>query len=353
MNTHGIDSEKNVSEIIEEYEKKIYDLMQLIEIGKGLNSTLIDYNKLIDSILLTCMGQMQLIKAGIFLKKEIDQNEFVFHRNYKGFELDHTVEYVIDSDSRLVHYLENNYKCYTMDELIDIFGGHEAIYSLKKINPCLIVPLKGKDKLNGIIILGERINNEDFTEDEMDYLLSIASLAGIAIQNAYLYEMATTDMMTKLKLHHFFQTTLIEERERAGKQKSPLSLIMIDIDHFKDFNDSHGHVCGDMLLKNVAALITDKIRQIDIASRYGGEEFAVILPDTDIEEAYIVAERIRSCIESSKIDYEGKKLGVTVSVGVTRYNLYGDKNNKDFVERADKALYVSKENGRNMTTVLR
>lgn len=347
-----LENDLDINQIIEEYEKKIYDLTQLIEICKGLNSTLIDYNRLIDSILLTCMGQIQLIKAGIFLKKSIDENIFILHRNYKGFELNHTIDYEIDGDSGFIEFLDTNYRCFEMTELLDEFEYSSLPETMKLVSPGLIVPLKGKDKLNGIIVLGERIKGNHFSDAEKDYLMQIASLAGVAIHNAYLYEMATTDMMTKLKLHHFFQASLIEERERAQSNKSPLSLLMIDIDHFKDFNDKYGHICGDIVLKNVGRTILDKIRRMDVASRYGGEEFGIILPETGIEEAYIIAERIRRSVEELNIEYEGNTMNITVSSGLTSYSPIRDINNQIFIDRADKALYTSKKAGRNRTTAL-
>ncbi len=352
MELYKIDNDLDLAQRLENCERKIYDLMQLIEICKGLNSTLIDSNKLIDSILLTCMGQMQLIKAGIFLKKDIDNNTFILHRNYKGFELDHSIEYTIEGDSSFIYFLENNSRCYELSELIDVFMDSPVINTMKLVLPSLVVPLKGKDKLNGIIVLGERINNEPFTQDEKDYLMHIASLAGIAIHNAYLYEMATTDMMTKLKSHHFFQTTLTEERDKALRNKTALSVVMLDIDHFKDFNDKYGHVCGDNVLKSVGKAILEKIRHIDIAARYGGEEFVLILPEIDIEEAHIIAERIRKSIEELKLSFDGQTMSITISGGVTQFLPYIDKDNQTFINRADKALYLSKEKGRNRTTIL-
>ncbi|HON78406.1 MAG TPA: diguanylate cyclase DgcA [Spirochaetota bacterium] len=336
---------------IEIYERKIYDLKQLIEISKGLNSTL-EYNILIDSILLTCMGHMQLIRAGIFLKKGIDHEVFVFHRNYKGFDLDHTIEYELEPDSEVIKLLENTTQCYTLEELIAVIGSDSSLDTMKIIDPTLVVPLKGKGKLNGIILLGDRINGEDFKEWEKEYLLNIASLAGIAIQNAYLYEMATTDMMTKLKIHHFFQAALVEERERAGRQGTPLSLIMMDIDHFKNFNDEYGHTCGDLVLVKVARIIQESVRQLDIPARYGGEEFAIILPNTELGEALMVAKRIRQSVEEAVVVCSDKNLSVTISIGVTQYDYNRDIDNKTLVERADKALYISKAEGRNRVSLL-
>lgn len=335
----------------EQYERKIYDLRQLIEISKGLNSTL-EYKTLIDSILFTCMGQMQLLKAGIFLKKGIGYENFTLHRNYKGFEVDHSHEYELESDSKTVEFIKHKIRCYELKDFPEGIRDENAYSLLSRLGPSLVVPLSSKGSLNGLIILGERINNKDFNETEKDYLLDIASLAGIAIHNAYLYEMATTDMMTNLKIHHFFQTSLIDEMERAQRFKKPLSLIMSDIDHFKKFNDVHGHIAGDIVLKNVAKIIKENTRPTDIAARYGGEEFAVILPKTDITEALIVAERIREFIEGEKIYFGEKALNVTISIGIAQYDPEMDSHPKNMVERADKALYLSKNNGRNSVAFL-
>jgi two-component system, cell cycle response regulator len=343
-------TEDSAFKLVENYEKKIFDLKQLIEISKGLNSTL-EYNTLIDSILLTCMGHMQLIRAGIFLFKELDGKSFVLHRNYKGFDLSHNVEYLIDAKSMLIRFLEEKSKCYTLKEIQERFDGDPEIKVLAQIDPMLIVPLKGKGRLNGIIVLGERISQLPFSEAEKDYLMNIASLAGIAISNAHLYELATTDMMTRLKIHHFFQNSLLDEFERTKAINGRLSMMMIDIDNFKRFNDTYGHQCGDVVLKNVAQIIKENSRQIDIAARYGGEEMAVILTNTDIVAAEIVAERVRKNIESSKVSHDGNELSVTVSIGVAQFDVLRDKETRHLIERADKAMYKSKQSGRNRVSL--
>ncbi len=336
---------------IEQYERKIYDLKQLIEISKGLNSTL-EYNTLIESILLTCMGQMQLLNAGIFIKKGISSSVLKLHRNYKGFEPEHIKDYSIKRDSSLIRFLETSMRCFTIDEILSksFTDGSDEI--LKRLNPDIIVPLSSKGQINGIIVLGDRIVPKPFSETEKEYLLDIASLAGIAINNAALYEMATTDMMTRLKIRHYYQTVLEEEFSRSRRLKWPLSVIFADVDRFKQFNDEHGHAAGDDVLVRVARVLADNIRTSDTAARIGGEEFAVILPKTDIMESLIVAERIRSSIESEEIEFKEEKLRVTVSIGLSQLDPDNDNDYSDMTSRADRALYLSKNGGRNTVSML-
>ena len=336
---------------IEQYERKIFDLKQLIEISKGLNSTL-DYNTLIESILLTCMGQMQLLKAGIFLKKGLNSESFSLHRNYKGFEVDHSREYNIPANSRLISYLEETPFCYTVDELREYFSEDRGGEVIRHLDPSLVVPLMSRGEAKGIIILGERINKDHFNENEKEYLMNIASLAGIAINNARLYEMATTDMMTQLKIHHYFHAALDEEFNRALHFDRPLALIMADLDHFKQINDTHGHTAGDTVLIRVAQIIKDNIRLMDVAARYGGEEFAIILPKTDMTDALIVAERIRENIQNEIFHHEDLAMKITISMGISVLDPDRDTGKGDLIDRTDRALYMSKNGGRNSVSFL-
>jgi two-component system cell cycle response regulator len=333
----------------EDLEREIFDLRNLIEISKSLNSTL-DYNILNNSILYTCLGSLTVIKAAFFSKKSIDSKSFSLHRSYLGFDLDHTQEYEIPESSEFIKQLNEKDSCLTMDELLAINPEDEEVLKLKELDPAIIVPLRAKGSINGMLILGEKIDSEPFGERDKEHLLNIASFAAIAIHNAFLFEMTTTDMMTKLKLKHFFLNYLREKMEALKQDPSEISIIMLDIDRFKNLNDTYGHLTGDEVLKNVARTIQLNVRQVDVAARYGGEEFIVLLPDADIELAKIVAERIRQSVETSKTAFNGKDHQVTISLGVAKYNPEIDETELDLIERADKALYQSKQNGRNQTT---
>jgi len=181
--------------------------------------------------------------------------------------------------------------------------------------------------------------------------MDTAAIAATAINNAFLFEMTNTDMMTKLKMKHYFYTVLLEKIEVARVRGGPLTVIMLDIDHFKRFNDTWGHQCGDAVLKNVARILQRVVRSQDVAARYGGEEFCVLLPDTDAASAMPVAERIRQGIAASTVQWTGEDLSVTVSLGLAQFDTKLDFSAKSLIERADKALYRSKDGGRNRTTV--
>ncbi len=336
----------------DEYEKQIFDLKQLFEISKSLNSTL-DYGILIESILYTIMGQMKVLKAALYTKKGLDSTCFNLHRNFKGFELEHEHDYSIPEDAPAIRLFARETRCWTLAEVQHRLGNLGGLEVLASMEPCLLVPLKAKGVVNGLILLGEQIISEDFSAYEKDYLLNIAILASIAISNAFLFEMTTTDMMTKLRMKHYFYTVLLDKMEESAFSEKPLAVIMCDIDHFKNFNDTYGHSCGDEVLKSVARLIQNQTRSVDVPARYGGEEFCMLLPDTHAATAEIIAERIRKGVEAMSIEYEGQKMSITLSLGVAQYDPIRDLAGKSVIDRADKAMYLSKQSGRNKVMVAR
>jgi len=332
------------------FEKQIYDLKQLLEISKSLNSV-IDFSTLIEAILYTSMGQMKTLGVAIFTKKNFDASCFHLNRNYCGFELENDFEYAIQEDHPLIKLLNQQNTCITIEDIKEQLEIDSALEGLIALAPSLIVPLKTKNHINGLLVLGEQITSEPYSEYEKEHIMNIASLAAIAISNAALLEMTTTDMMTHLKLKHYFYTVLIEKLEVSNEQKMPLSVLMLDIDFFKRFNDTYGHACGDVVLQMVAKVVQQNTRNQDMAARYGGEEFVVMLCDTAAPTALKIAERIRNSIENLDILYDGQHLNLTISIGIAQYTPQIDTNAKNLVDRADKALYNSKQTGRNKVSV--
>jgi len=166
-----------------------------------------------------------------------------------------------------------------------------------------------------------------------------------------MYESALRDGLTKAFNKKYFTDRLESELTFAIRHQSPLVLVMFDIDHFKKVNDTHGHQAGDLVLSEIATLLTGALRAEDVFARYGGEEFAVICRGTDLTQASIVGERMRKSVEKHRFVHEGIPIPVTISVGIAGLPDPAVKDATDLVARADKALYQSKHGGRNRVTI--
>jgi len=172
------------------------------------------------------------------------------------------------------------------------------------------------------------------------------------IQMQKLLERLTiTDSLTGLYNRRFFSDKVNYEYFRAKRYKQPLSLLFGDLDNFKKVNDVYGHQVGDEVLRAVSKLIRDNIRNIDIAVRYGGEEIAIILPNTDLPGAKLVAERLREVIALNKIKFYEKEVSITISYGVTTLNGEGNISLQELIKKADDALYTAKKKGKNCVEV--
>ncbi len=170
--------------------------------------------------------------------------------------------------------------------------------------------------------------------------------------NVQLEQMAFRDGLTNLHNHRFFQEILQREMARTKRYGHPLGLIMFDIDFFKDVNDVHGHPAGDLVLINLANAIGNAVRPSDIVSRYGGEEFTVILPETDRIGIKVFAERLRRCAAAVTTLFNGSSIKITISIGGVQYSENDTISQQELIEAADKGLYLSKKNGRNKVTVV-
>ncbi len=176
----------------------------------------------------------------------------------------------------------------------------------------------------------------------------------IVMRRVFLYEkiqtLAIMDGLTNVFSRRHFLERFSDEIRRSRKFSFSFSFLMIDIDRFKDFNDQYGHLVGDAILREISKAIKDTVRQIDFVGRYGGEEFCVVLPEADKEQAFIVAERIRIAVESKSIKVYDEELKVTVSIGISTFPVDAQDPGM-IIEASDKALYLSKETGRNRVSV--
>lgn len=332
--------------------KRIFDLEQLFEISKSLCSML-EYDKLLEAILYTTMCQVHTLGAGIFVLKDIASEQFELGKFHTGLSVSPDIDYTIKADHGIVKFLTKNPNAYTLDDLKKRYPKLEDMKCIMSLSPSLIISVQDKKGLRGILVLGERLDIGDgieYSKYEKDYMASIASLSAVAISNASLVDMSSTDMMTQLKLKHYFYGILAENLAVAQKSEAPLAVLMLDIDHFKIFNDTYGHACGDYVLIQVANIISESVRNHDLAARYGGEEFVVMLANADAPSAMMVAERIRKSIEACDFVYENQHMKVTISIGVAVLQQGKKVSAPQLVKYADQALYISKNNGRNRSS---
>jgi len=191
---------------------------------------------------------------------------------------------------------------------------------------------------------------EGIAEADKEKFGILAQQLLIGLRRAHLYQkvqgMAITDALTQVYCRRYFLERFSEELKRSKKNKLHLCFLMIDLDNFKQFNDRYGHLVGDAILRQVSKTICDMVRQIDFIGRYGGEELAIVLAETDKEQASFAAERIRQAIEASLIKAYDEELRVTVSIGVSAFPDNAE-HMRDLIEMADQALYLAKETGKN------
>ncbi len=220
-------------------------------------------------------------------------------------------------------------------------------------NNCAVVPLICQDRVVGVLNLADKINGDSFNCEDIALIELFSQLVGASIGNIKLFEktqrQATTDGLTGLVNHKTFYEILEKELWRSRRYGGHISLIMIDIDNLKKINDAYGHRTGDRVIREIGKRIKECIRQIDTAARYGGDEFAVILPNTSLSDATVVAERMVEVVSRSPISWKREQISLSISVGLGQFD--ADTNPEDITSRSDQALYTAKEAGKNTVRV--
>ena len=218
-----------------------------------------------------------------------------------------------------------------------------------KTNNCIIAPLLCQDRVVGVLNLADKTEGTCFTREDIALIELFSQLVGASIGNIKLFEktqhQATSDGLTGLANHKTFYEILEKELWRSRRYGGQISLIMIDIDNFKRINDSYGHRAGDKIILEISRKIKACIRQIDTAARYGGDEFAVILPNTALADATVVAKRMVDVVSSSPAMWKKEQIPLSISVGVGQYD--AQSSPEDITSRSDQALYMAKQAGKN------
>ena len=219
--------------------------------------------------------------------------------------------------------------------------------------PVYLLPMRGIGGLHGIVILGEKVVGGEYTELERMYVDRMTRFLAIGIQNSLSHQSSITDPKTELYNHAYFMQRLEQELARIGRYNARAGLIMIDVDHFKRFNDTWGHLAGDEVLISLAKSLKSHVRSEDVAARFGGEEFCILAIECGESDLVNFAERLRRSVETMVVTYKSERLSVTISLGLCLLDSESPTDGPGCLERADRALYKSKSFGRNRATLYR
>ncbi len=262
-------------------------------------------------------------------------------------------------DDDLIKTITRTKKIHTF--ISDIFGGdsniryflkEERITYLSQLGSLALIPLILENEVWGILVVFCHEGAAARIKNEQSFYLLLVAQASIALGSAIHRGLASIDRLTQLYNRTFLQKRMNEEIEFCNRQLLPMSILMIDIDRFKEINDTYGHQEGDMVLKKIAQVISNCVRLTDLCARYGGEEFVVVLPGIaeNPDDKFSIAERLRASVENADFVVGGEKhLKVTISVGVTvrRYPEDKETDLEKLMIRADRLLYKAKNEGRN------
>jgi len=269
------------------------------------------------------------------------------YKNYKPVDIDLHVDCITPFEAFFMEYP----KPINFELLAFQLNDDAAVKPYLDINTEIAVPILGPLGLYGIVLVGKKVVDSGYSRDELFFLQQLMCFVSQAIKNHLHYEHSLHDIKTGLYNHGFLISRLNEEVSRVKRGNYQSSLIVIDVDKFKNFNDTYGHLAGDKVLEQLALVIRHGVRDGDIPSRFGGEEFTILLPHTDKTAAWDISERLRVTTSQMKVDWEVPLPQVTISLGIYTFDQDGDAEVNNIIRRADEALYVSKEQGRNRCTM--
>lgn len=320
-------------------------------------SSVISNNLDLNSIAAELIESVQLaIRANqvlIMTKDEDKSNYCVFHTSSQLFRPD----FKISLDNPIVSWFETNHRSLSREELYSspFFKSmwDKEKRELHELGIEVIIPIKSRNEVIGMLMLTRKHNSTAYTLDDLDLLSYLGASTAVAFDNARLFARsqneALTDSLTKLHNHRYFYRALGEQVSKVGTAE--LSMLMIDLDLFKLYNDLYGHVEGDLALEKIAGILLRNVGQKGIVCRYGGEEFTVLMPHHDSKMAYEVAEKIRLDIEKTFFNMtDVTQRFLTASIGVCTYP-HAAPNGEELLKRADLAMYTAKNSGKNQTVI--
>lgn len=329
--------------------RRLHELDSLYSATRALLTTL-DYDTLLGRILDAAMNAIPAAEKGILnlITPETGKLEIRAMFGYKDPRIRTSTRRRIHGYTALAIQQRKPLLIHdaTMEGLYGLLEGEADDLPVRSI---IIAPLILDDQALGALILSAS-SRSAFTQDDLRLLESFAATISAAINNSLLHSrmqrLAITDSVTNLYNRRGFHELARREIERARRFDHSLSVIMMDLDQLKSVNDTYGHAVGDQVLRTLADRLSQHVREFDILCRYGGDEFALLLPETDLFMAASVAERLRASIADEPIDTDGGPVSVTISLGVTKAT-QDTANLEELLKSADRALYTAKQSGRN------
>jgi diguanylate cyclase (GGDEF)-like protein len=327
-----------------------YEYRQALMSFSAKMGYILDLNELALEMLPALCKALEIDWAGLMLQQHESGD---FSMKYVQPETTLKKELILNADSLAVAWLDKNEQVLDPNQIDNVpeFRGlwQAEREQITQSGLGVLYPMKSRDRLICILALGQKRSGHSFSHEDLELVHAMANQAGVIIENAQLFTQANTrantDELTGLYNHRHFHERLEQEIARGSRFGNTFSLIMMDIDLFKSYNDIYGHLAGDQVLRRVGRYLSSSIRGIDMAFRYGGEEFAIILPEARLEDAFKVAERIRKTVESKT---SSRSMPITMSIGIANWPNDGVMK-EEIIGRADDALYKAKETGRNRT----
>lgn len=333
--------------------RKIYEIHNLVEASNEIYSIL-EFKQLVNAALLTIIGQIGLQESFILLYDHYTRQ--YSDKYFKGFKEEQVSTVHFSANSEVEKYFIKHRAPQYVKDMVKNEAFSEYAGKLEKIEVICVAPIIYSEKFQGIVGIGKKLYGRDFDQSDYEYFHILINVLSVSIGNSRMYQnmknLSLTDGMTKLGNYRYFKGRLTEELLRGKRNNTTVSLIILDIDNFKNYNDTLGHQAGDEALKLVGQILKNTVRDEDIVSRYGGEEFCIILPGITKRGIFSMGERIRKSVEKTKFYKEeiqpGKKL--TISLGAASFP-DDDQEFEGLVKKADEALYQAKRAGKNQLKI--
>lgn len=329
--------------------KRVYHLSNLIQISIQLNSVL-DEQEIINKYLVNLFGLLGT-KSVVILTCGNSLDQFV-PLHYRGISGDEARQLTINRSDPFFQIAKNHGGCVQLPAVRELSETSDFLQKVLANKGQAIATLTHRNETLGLVVIGGKHNMALFTDPEMEVFSVLTSFLSVAVGNARLYSrierISVTDPLTGLFNRRFLENNLDKEVARARRFNRHLSLVMLDVDHFKNYNDRMGHLNGDRLLRNLGRVLKTSIRTCDVVARFGGEEFCIILPEISSPGAISFSERLRQSVLKHPFRRKEVQPGghISISVGTATYPGDADRT-EELLQKADVAMYKAKRSGRN------